>query len=88
MVKRCYIQDYPENFRGNTETRTIASADLSASKLAIIPAYHTSRRNQAAGGGDSVLNQKVLEKLEKNKSEERKQMKEDTKKKAGCRETA
>ena len=25
MVKRYYIQDYPENFRGNTETRTIAS---------------------------------------------------------------
>ena len=25
MVKRCYIQDYPENFRDNTETRTIAS---------------------------------------------------------------
>ena len=24
MVKRYYIQDYPENFRGNTETRTIA----------------------------------------------------------------
>ena len=25
MVKRYYIQDYPENFRGNIETRTIAS---------------------------------------------------------------
>ena len=25
MVKRYYIQDYPENFRGNTETRTVAS---------------------------------------------------------------
>ena len=25
MVKRYYIQDYPENFRGDTETRTIAS---------------------------------------------------------------
>ena len=25
MVKRCYIQDYPENFSGNTETRAIAS---------------------------------------------------------------
>ena len=25
MVKRYYIQDYPENLRGNTETRTIAS---------------------------------------------------------------
>ena len=25
MVKRYYIQDCPENFRGNTETRTIAS---------------------------------------------------------------
>ena len=25
MVKRYYIQDYPENFGGNTETRTIAS---------------------------------------------------------------
>ena len=25
MVKRYYIQDYPENFRGNTEIRTIAS---------------------------------------------------------------
>ena len=23
MVKRYYIQDYPENFRGNTETRTM-----------------------------------------------------------------
>ena len=22
MVKRYYIQDYPENFRGNTETRS------------------------------------------------------------------
>ena len=48
----------------------------------------TSRRNQAAGEGDSELNQKVLEKLEKNKSEERKQIKEDSKKKAGCREKA
>ena len=25
MVKRYYIQDYPENFRGDTETRTTAS---------------------------------------------------------------
>ena len=25
MVKRFYIHDYPENVRGNTETRTIAS---------------------------------------------------------------
>ena len=25
MVKRYYIQDYPENYRGITETRTIAS---------------------------------------------------------------
>ena len=25
MVKRYYIQDYSENFRGNTETRTKAS---------------------------------------------------------------
>ena len=25
MVQRYYIQDYPENFTGNTETRTIAS---------------------------------------------------------------
>ena len=25
MVKRYYIQDYPENFRDNTKTRTIAS---------------------------------------------------------------
>ena len=25
MIKRYYIQDYPEYFRGNTETRTIAS---------------------------------------------------------------
>ena len=25
MVKRYYIQDYPEYFRGNTKTRTIAS---------------------------------------------------------------
>ena len=25
MVKRYYIQDYSENFRGNTETRTAAS---------------------------------------------------------------
>ena len=25
MVKRYYIQDYPENFGGNTETRTIVS---------------------------------------------------------------
>ena len=25
MVKRHYIQDYSENFRGNTETRTVAS---------------------------------------------------------------
>ena len=25
MVKRYYIQDYSENFRSNTETRTVAS---------------------------------------------------------------
>ena len=25
MVKRCYIQGYPEKFRGNSEARTIAS---------------------------------------------------------------
>ena len=25
MVKRHYIQEYSENFRGNTETRTVAS---------------------------------------------------------------
>ena len=31
MVKRYYIQDYPENFRGNTETKTIASDFIIAS---------------------------------------------------------
>ena len=31
MVKRCYIQNYPENFRGNTGTRTIASDFISPS---------------------------------------------------------
>ena len=31
MVKRYYIQDYPESFRGNTETRTIASDFIWAS---------------------------------------------------------
>ena len=31
MVKRYYIQDYPENCRGNTETRTIASDFISPS---------------------------------------------------------
>ena len=25
MVKRYYFQDYPENFKGDTETRTTAS---------------------------------------------------------------
>ena len=25
MVKRYYIKNYPENFRSNTETRTVAS---------------------------------------------------------------
>ena len=25
MEKRYYVQDYPQNFRGNTETRTMAS---------------------------------------------------------------
>ena len=32
MVKRYYIQDYPENFRGNTETRTIASENENKSQ--------------------------------------------------------
>ena len=29
MIKRYYIQDYPENFRGDTEARTTASDFIS-----------------------------------------------------------
>ena len=31
MVKRYYIKDYPENFRGNTQTRTVALDFIRAS---------------------------------------------------------
>ena len=34
MVRRCYIQDYPENFRGNTETRTILTVNEEQSNQA------------------------------------------------------
>ena len=48
MVKRFYIQDYPENFRGNTETRTIASDFIWPSMKSSLT--RREKKTQVAGG--------------------------------------
>ena len=49
MVKRYYIQDYPENFRSNTETRTIASDFIRPSIESSLTRRGKKRRDQTSG---------------------------------------
>ena len=49
MVKRYYIQDYPENFRSNTETRTIASDFIRLSIESSLTRRGKKRRDQTSG---------------------------------------
>ena len=48
MVKR-YIQDYPENFRGNTETRTVASDFIRPSIESSLTRRGKKRTDQTCG---------------------------------------
>ena len=49
MVKRHYIQDYSENFRGNTETRTVASDFIRPSIESSVTRRGEKRTDQACG---------------------------------------
>ena len=49
MVKRHYIQDYSENFRGNTETRTVASDFIRPSIESSLTKRGKKRTDQACG---------------------------------------
>ena len=49
MVKRHYIQDYSENFRGNTETRTVASDFIRPSIESSLTRQGKKRTDQAFG---------------------------------------
>ena len=49
MVKRHYIQDYSENFRGNTETRTVASDFIRPSIESSLTRRGKNRTDQACG---------------------------------------
>ena len=56
MVKRYYIQDYPENVRGNTETRTIVSDFIGPSIESSLTRREIIRHVVRAGGFLQVLN--------------------------------
>ena len=68
MVKRYYIQDYPENFGGYTETRTIASdfirpsIESSLTRREKKPRKKTQKTWVRAGGFLQVVNLKMVRK--------------------------
>ena len=64
MVKRYYIQDYPENFRGNTETRTIASDFIKPSIESSLTRREKTRTSDvvSAGGFLKVVNLNMVRK--------------------------
>ena len=49
MVKHYYIQDYSENFRGNTETRTVASDFIRSSIESSLTRREKKRTDQTCG---------------------------------------
>ena len=49
MVKRYYIQVYPENFRGNTETGTVASDFIRPSIESSLTRRGKNRTDQICG---------------------------------------
>ena len=51
MVKRYYIQDYPENFRGNTEKRTVASDSIRPSIESSLTRCDKKNAHQTCGEG-------------------------------------
>ena len=55
MVKRYYIQDYPENFRGNTETRTIVSDFIRSSIKSSLTRREKKNAHQTCGEGTSQM---------------------------------
>ena len=64
MVKRYYIQDYPENFRGHTETRTIASDFIRPSIESSLTRREIIRHVVRAGGFLQVLYLNRVRKLQ------------------------
>ena len=68
MVKRYYIQDYPENFGGYTETRTIASDFIRPSIESSLTRREKKLRKKTqktwvrAGGFLQVVNLKMVRK--------------------------
>ena len=59
MVKRYYIQDYPENFRGNTKRRTIAS-DFIRTSIESSLTRRDKKRTSDRRGEDQVAFYKLL----------------------------
>ena len=51
MVKRYYIQDYPENVRGNTETRAIASDFIRPSTESSLTRWEKKNAHPTCGEG-------------------------------------
>ena len=49
MVERHYIQDYSENFRGNIETRTVASGFIRPSIESSLTRRGRKRTDQTSG---------------------------------------
>ena len=49
MVKRYYIKDYPKTFRGNTETKTVASDFIRPSIESSLTRRGKNRTDQACG---------------------------------------
>ena len=72
MVKRYYIKDYPENFRGNTQTRTVALDFIRPSIESSLTRRGKNRTDQACGhvGGQVYL---MENRVKKNRRKGRKQ---------------
>ena len=73
MVKRYYIKDYPENVRGNTETRTVASNFIRPSIESSLTKREKNRTDQAcvhvvrAGGFNEKQGEEKQKKEKKGK---------------------
>ena len=73
MVKRYYIQDYPENFRRNTKTRTVASDFIRPSIESSLTRRGKNRTDLACGhvmrAGGFNLENRVKKNRKKGKKE-------------------
>ena len=60
MLKRYYIQDYSENFRGNTKTRTIASDFIRTSIESSLTRQEKKTHNRQICGKGQIAFYKLL----------------------------